>query len=107
MQGEPLSAKNLLYTPEGKPRISVMAISHLDETQRMFFVSMLLNEIIGWMRAQAGTPSLRAIIYMDEIFGYMPPIANPPSKRLFLTLLKSEIDIALPEKRVQMIKTPC
>ena len=88
MQGEPLNAKNLLYTGEGKPRISVMAISHLDEAQRMFFVSMLLNEIIGWMRAQPGTSSLRAIIYMDEIFGYMPPIANPPSKRLFLTLLK-------------------
>jgi hypothetical protein len=88
MQGEPLNAKNLLYTAEGKPRISVMAISHLDEAQRMFFVSMLLNEIIGWMRAQPGTSSLRAIIYMDEIFGYMPPIANPPSKRLFLTLLK-------------------
>ena len=88
MQGTPLNAKNLLYTEEGKPRISVMAISHLDEAQRMFFVSMLLNEIIGWMRAQPGTSSLRAIIYMDEIFGYMPPIANPPSKRLFLTLLK-------------------
>ncbi|MDJ0792908.1 MAG: DUF87 domain-containing protein [Woeseiaceae bacterium] len=88
MQGTPLNAKNLLYTEEGKPRISVMAISHLDEAQRMFFVSMLLNEIIGWMRAQPGTSSLRAIIYMDEIFGYMPPIANPPSKKLFLTLLK-------------------
>ena len=88
MQGAPLKAKDLLYTAEGKPRVSVMAISHLDEAQRMFFVSMLLNEIIGWMRAQPGTSSLRAIIYMDEIFGYMPPVANPPSKRLFLTLLK-------------------
>jgi hypothetical protein len=49
---------------------------------------MLLNELIGWMRAQPGTSSLRAILYMDEIFGYMPPVANPPSKKLFLTLLK-------------------
>lgn len=88
MQGTPLSAKNLLYTEAGKPRISVMAISHLDDAQRMFFVSMLLNELIGWMRAQPGTSSLRAILYMDEIFGYMPPVANPPSKKLFLTLLK-------------------
>ena len=88
MQGEPLNAKNLLYTAEGKPRISVMSIAHLDEAQRMFFVSMLLNELIGWMRAQQGTSSLRAILYMDEIFGYMPPVANPPSKKLFLTLLK-------------------
>ena len=88
MTGTPLKAKSLLYTDEGKPRISVMAISHLDDAQRMFFVSMLLNELIGWMRAQPGTSSLRAILYMDEIFGYMPPVANPPSKRLFLTLLK-------------------
>ncbi len=88
MQGTPLNAKNLLYTEDGQPRISVMAISHLDDAQRMFFVSMLLNELIGWMRAQPGTSSLRAILYMDEIFGYMPPVANPPSKKLFLTLLK-------------------
>ncbi len=88
MQGEPLNAKSLLYTAEGKPRISVMSIAHLDDAQRMFFVSMLLNELISWMRAQPGTSSLRAILYMDEIFGYMPPIANPPSKKLFLTLLK-------------------
>ncbi len=88
MQGAPLSAKSLLYTDEGKPRISVMSIAHLDESQRMFFVCMLLNELIAWMRAQQGTSSLRAILYMDEIFGYLPPVANPPSKKLFLTLLK-------------------
>jgi hypothetical protein len=88
MQGEPLRAKSLLYTEDGKPRISVMSIAHLDDAQRMFFVCMLLNELIAWMRAQQGTSSLRAILYMDELFGYMPPVANPPSKRLFLTLLK-------------------
>ena len=88
MQGDALNSKNLLYTAEGKPKISVMSIAHLDDAQRMFFVTMLLNDLIGWMRAQQGTSSLRAILYMDEIFGYMPPVANPPSKRLFLTLLK-------------------
>ena len=88
MEGEPLKAKNLLYTSDGKPRISVMSIAHLDDAQRMFFVCMLLNELIAWMRAQQGTSSLRAILYMDELFGYMPPVANPPSKKLFLTLLK-------------------
>jgi len=88
MQGTPLNAGKLLYTDAGKPRISVMSIAHLDDAQRMFFVSMLLNEIIAWMRAQPGTSSLRAILYMDEIFGFMPPVANPPSKALFLTLLK-------------------
>jgi hypothetical protein len=88
MQGEPLNAGKLLYTDAGKPRISVMSIAHLADAERMFFVSMLLNELIAWMRAQQGTSSLRAILYMDEIFGYMPPVANPPSKTLFLTLLK-------------------
>ncbi|MDH5261618.1 MAG: DUF87 domain-containing protein [Gammaproteobacteria bacterium] len=88
LQGAPLKAKSLLYTESGQPRISVMSIAHLDDAQRMFFVCMLLNELIGWMRAQQGTSSLRAILYMDELFGYMPPVANPPSKKLFLTLLK-------------------
>ncbi|MDJ0699434.1 MAG: DUF87 domain-containing protein [Woeseiaceae bacterium] len=88
LDGEPLNARNLLYTEDGKPRISVMSIAHLDDAQRMFFVTTLLNQLIAWMRAQQGTSSLRAILYMDEIFGYMPPVANPPSKKLFLTLLK-------------------
>ena len=88
LQGEPLNAASLFYSEAGKPRISVMSIAHLDDSQRMFFVCMLLNEIIAWMRAQPGTSSLRAILYMDEIMGYLPPTANPPSKKLFLTLLK-------------------
>lgn len=88
MEGEALDTAKLLYTDSGKPRISVMSIAHLDDNERMFFVAMLLNDLIGWMRAQQGTSSLRAILYMDEIFGYMPPVANPPTKRLLLTLLK-------------------
>lgn len=88
MQGEALDTGRLLYTASGQPRISVLSIAHLSDRERMFFVSMLLNDIISWMRTQPGTPSLRAILYMDEIFGYMPPVANPPSKQLMLTLLK-------------------
>ncbi len=88
MQGEPLNVGNLLYTAAGRPRVSVLSIAHLDDAQRMFFVTMLLSELITWMRRQPGSSSLRAVLYMDEIFGYMPPVANPPSKRLFLTLLK-------------------
>ena len=88
MAGDPLDAGTLFYTESGQPRISVVSIAHLSETERMFFVCMLLNAIIGWMRAQPGTSSLRAILYMDEVFGYLPPISNPPSKQLFLTLLK-------------------
>jgi hypothetical protein len=88
MSGEPLDVGRLLYTAEGRPRISVLSIAHLDDAQRMFFVTLLLNELISWMRAQPGTSSLRALLYMDEIFGYFPPSANPPSKGPMLTLLK-------------------
>jgi hypothetical protein len=88
MQGEPLDTARLLYTPSGQPRISVLSIAHLSDRERMFFVSMLLNDIVSWMRTQPGTGSLRALFYMDELFGYMPPVANPPSKTLLLTLLK-------------------
>src|SRR5205085_4478420 len=74
--------------PAGKPRISILSIAHLSDSERMFFVTILLNEILAWVRAQTGTASLRAIFYMDEIFGYFPPTANPPSKTPMLTLLK-------------------
>ncbi len=78
----------MLFTPEGKARVSIFSIAHLSDAERMFFVSMLLNEVLGWVRAQPGTGSLRAIIYMDEIFGFFPPVAEPPSKKPLLTLLK-------------------
>ena len=88
LKGEPLDVKRLLHTPEGKPRISIMSISHLSDAERMFFVTTLLNEVLSWTRSQAGTSSLRAILYMDEVFGYFPPTKNPPSKTPMLTLLK-------------------
>ncbi len=88
LEGEPLDVGRLLYAPSGKPRMSIISIAHLGDAERMFFVSLLLNQTLGWMRQQSGTTSLRAILYMDEIFGYFPPTANPPSKQPLLTLLK-------------------
>ncbi len=88
MEGEPLDIPSFLTTPEGKPRVSIFSIAHLGDEERMFFVAMLLNEILSWMRGQAGTSTLRALVYMDEIFGFFPPSANPPSKAPMLTLLK-------------------
>jgi len=88
LAGEPLDIKRLLHSEDGKPRISIMSISHLGDAERMFFVTILLNEVMSWMRSQAGTSSLRAILYMDEVFGYFPPTANPPSKQPMLTMLK-------------------
>jgi hypothetical protein len=88
MQGEPLDAQRLLFTPAGKPRIAIINIAHLSDPERMFIVTLVLNELVSWMRRQGGTSSLRALFYMDEIFGYFPPTANPPSKPPMLTLLK-------------------
>src|SRR5262245_26291129 len=88
MEGEPLDVQRLLYTPQGKPRLSILSIAHLSDAERMFFVTILLSEVISWMRAQPGTSSLRAILYMDEVLGYFPPSKNPPSKGPMLTLLK-------------------
>jgi hypothetical protein len=88
LEGDPLDIGRILYSPQGKPRIAIFSIAHLGDTERMFFTSLLLNQILGWMRTQSGTNSLRAIFYMDEIFGYLPPVENPPSKRPMLTLLK-------------------
>ncbi len=88
LSGEPLDINSLLYTPSGQPRLSIISIAHLSEAQRMFFVTILLNQLLAWVRQQSGTLSLRAIFYMDEIFGFFPPTSDPPAKRPLLTLLK-------------------
>lgn len=88
LDGEPLDAQQLLYTREGKPRVSIISIAHLSDAERMFVVTLLLGEVLAWMRRQPGTASLRALLYMDEVFGYFPPSAMPPSKQPMLTLLK-------------------
>jgi hypothetical protein len=88
LEGEGMEIGKLLRNAQGKPKISVISIAHLNDQERMFFVALLLNEFLGWVRTQAGTSSLRAILYMDEIFGYFPPLGNPPTKKPLLTLLK-------------------
>ncbi|MCG3704931.1 DUF87 domain-containing protein [Aliarcobacter butzleri] len=88
IEGETLDISNLLYDETGKAKVSIFSIAHLNDSQRMFFVTLLLNQMIAWMRRQEGTTSLKALLYMDEIFGYFPPNSNPPSKQPMLTLLK-------------------
>lgn len=88
LEGEPLSIDRLLYTADGQPRVSILSIAHLNDSERMFFLTILLGELLAWVRTQSGTGSLRAIFYMDEVAGYFPPVANPPTKPPMLTLLK-------------------
>ncbi len=89
IHGTPLDVGQLLWTEGGKPRHSVFYLAHLPDSERMFFTTLLLTEVESWMRAQPGSSSLRAILYFDEVFGYLPPVANPPSKPPLLRLLKT------------------
>ncbi|HUL79600.1 MAG TPA: helicase HerA-like domain-containing protein, partial [Vicinamibacteria bacterium] len=88
-EGEPLDVGRMLHAPDGRPRLSVVSTAHLADEERLFVTALLLDKVKTWMRRQSGTTGLRALVYMDEIFGYFPPHpANPPTKRPLLTLLK-------------------
>lgn len=86
--GDSLDISKMLFTKDGKARCNIFTISHLSDDERVFFVALLLNEIVRWMRTTEGTYSLRMVVYMDEIFGFFPPNGNPPTKKPMLTLLK-------------------
>jgi len=88
LQGEDLDIQKLLYDENGKAKVAIFSIAHLSDAERMFFVTLLLNKYIAWMRRQSGTSALKALLYMDEIYGYFPPSKNPPSKEPMLLLLK-------------------
>ncbi len=87
-EGDSLDIESLLYTKDAKPRVSILSIAHLNDRERMFFVTLFLNKFISWMRMQSGTSALRAMLYMDEIYGFFPSTSNPPSKEPMLLLLK-------------------
>ena len=89
LSGDPMDIQNLLYQPDGRPRVSIFYIAHLSESERQFITTLLLENMLGWMRTQSGTTSLRALLYIDEMFGYFPPYPrNPPTKEPLLRLLK-------------------
>jgi hypothetical protein len=88
VEGQPLDVESLLRTPEGRPRHSVFYIAHLSESERMFFVTLLLAAAEAWMRTRQGASGLRAMLYFDEVVGYLPPVANPPSKMVMLRMFK-------------------
>jgi hypothetical protein len=88
VKGVDLDIESLLYTPKGKPRCAIVSIAHLSDEERQFVVTLLLSKVVTWMRSQSGTTDLRALIYMDEVFGFVPPTAAPPAKNPILTILK-------------------
>ena len=78
----------MLRTEDGRPRAAIVSLAHLSDEERQFVVTLLLSKMVTWMRGESGTDNLRALIYMDEVFGFVPPTAEPPSKRPILTILK-------------------
>ncbi|MFK8079536.1 MAG: DUF87 domain-containing protein [Granulosicoccus sp.] len=87
-EGRDLDIQDLLYSDSGKAQAAIVTLSHLNEQERQFVVTLLLSKMVTWMRAQPGTSDLRALIYIDEVFGYVPPVGMPPSKKPILTILK-------------------
>src|SRR5258708_8188250 len=89
INGEPMDISHLLYTAEGRPRVSIFYVAHLTEAERTFMITLLLENMLAWMRTLSGTTSLRAVLYFDEVFGHFPPAPrNPPTKEPLLRLLK-------------------
>jgi hypothetical protein len=86
--GAPLDIQSMMYTPDGKPRCAIITTAHLSDTERQFVTSLVLSKLVTWMRAQSGTTDLRAMLYMDEVAGYLPPTANPPTKKPIMLLMK-------------------
>ena len=87
-EGVPLDIESMLFAPDGSPRAAIMYLAHLSEEERQFMVAMILSKVVTWMRRLSGASDLRAVVYMDEVFGYAPPTANPPTKKPILTMLK-------------------
>lgn len=87
-EGEPLDMQSMLWDTNGDPRAAIVSLSHLDESERQFAVTLVLSKLISWMRSQSGTGELRVLVYIDEVAGYAPPVSNPPTKGPILTLLK-------------------
>ncbi|MCU1365457.1 MAG: hypothetical protein JWN39_1096, partial [Ilumatobacteraceae bacterium] len=86
--GEPLDIASMLHTSDGKPRCAIVSIAHLDDQERQFVTTLVLSKLVTWMRRQSGTTDLRALVYMDEVAGYLPPTAMPPTKKPIMTLMK-------------------
>ncbi|MEN8143613.1 MAG: DUF87 domain-containing protein [Gemmatimonadota bacterium] len=88
LEGPPLDIQQLLWTDDGRPRASIVSIAHLSEHEQQFVVTLILSKLVTWMSQQPGTSELRALVYIDEVFGFAPPTAEPPTKRPILTLYK-------------------
>ncbi len=88
MAGPPLDIESMLRTADGKPRCAIVTTAHLSDQERQFVTTLILSKLVTWMRRQSGTTDLRALLYMDEVAGYLPPTAMPPTKKPIMTLMK-------------------
>jgi hypothetical protein len=87
-EGQVLDPASLLRTSDGRPRCAIVYLAHLSDQERQFVVTLVLAKLVTWMRSQPGTSDLRTLVYMDEVFGFVPPTELPPAKKPILTILK-------------------
>jgi hypothetical protein len=87
-QGAPLDIPSMLHGADGRPQAAIVQLAHLSDEERQFVVTLVLSKVVTWLRQQPGTSDLRALIYMDEVFGFVPPTAAPPAKKPILTIFK-------------------
>lgn len=87
-EGPSLDIQSMLYDENGRGRCAIVTTAHLSDEERQFVTSLVLGKLVTWMRRQSGTTDLRAMLYMDEVAGYLPPTANPPTKKPIMTLMK-------------------
>ncbi len=88
MSGAQLDIDAMLRSPDGSPRCAIVTTAHLSDEERQFVTTLVLSKLVTWMRRQSGTTDLRALLYMDEVAGYLPPTAMPPTKKPIMTLMK-------------------
>lgn len=88
-EGQMLDAHSFTTTEDGRTPVVVYSVAHLvDEEQRLFAVSLLLDEMLYWMRKQPGTDTLRCSLIIDECAGLLPPNQKPSTKIPIMTMLK-------------------
>lgn len=79
-----------MVTPfsEGKVPVNVVWLPGLGDAQtRQRFVATVLSDVYAWMlRHPSSTPQL--MVYLDEVGPFMPPIGEPPAKRVLGRIFK-------------------
>src|SRR5690606_19814946 len=74
---------------DGRTPATIVSVAHLDDDERSLVLGIVLDQLLAWVRTQAGTRHLRALLVFDEVYGFAPPHPkDPPTKKPLLSLVK-------------------